>query len=118
MAYPDVIDPLQSQSLLPDGYCHPQRPLIVFKSIPTDPGGATGKLNGIENDKNIATVCLIEKAGEGSKIRPAGGDDHDGVTFNGDINQNWAITTPDTGYWINKEFCRFYRCKKGEPTLP
>ena len=88
VAYPVVIDALQSQSFFPDGYRHPQRPLVVFESIPADPGGAPGELNGIENDKNIASVYLIEKAGEGSKIWPAGGDDHDGVTFNGDINQN------------------------------
>ena len=68
VANPDVINALQSQSFLPYGYCYPKRPLIVFKSIPVDPGGASGELNRIENDKNIASLCLVKKAGEGSEI--------------------------------------------------
>jgi hypothetical protein len=76
VAYPHVIDALQSQSLLPYGYRHPQSSLVVFESVPGDPGGAPGELNGIENDKNIAKVRLVEKSGKGSKIWPAGGYDH------------------------------------------
>ena len=76
VAYLHLIDTLQPQSFLPNGYGHPQRPLIVFKSIPGDPGGATGELNGIEDDKNIAKVRSAEKTGEGRKIWPAGGYDH------------------------------------------
>ncbi len=73
VAYPHVIDALQPQSFLPYGYRHPQGSLVVFETVAGNPGGTPGELNGIENDKNIATVCLIEKAGEGSKIWPAGG---------------------------------------------
>ena len=71
-----AIDGLQPQSFLPYGYRQPQGPLVVFESVAGNPGGAPGKLNGIENDKNIAKVCLVEKTREGSKIRPAGGYDH------------------------------------------
>ena len=86
MAYPDLIDALQPQSFLPYGYRHPQGPLVVFESIPGDPGGATGELNSIEDDKNVAKVRSAEKTGERCKIRPAGGYDH-GFTVDGDIGQ-------------------------------
>ena len=76
LANPHLIDALQPQSFLPYRYRHPQGPLVVFKSVPGDPGGAPGELNGIENDKNIAKVRLVEKSGKGSKIWPAGGYDH------------------------------------------
>ena len=76
VAYPDFIDALQAQPFLPYGYRHPQSSLVVFESVPADPGGAPGELNGIENDKNIAKVRLVEKSGKGSKIWPAGGYDH------------------------------------------
>ena len=76
LANPHVIDALQPQSFLPYGNRHPQGPLVVLESVPGDPGGAAGVLNGIENDKNIAQICLAEKSGVGSKIWPAGGYDH------------------------------------------
>ena len=76
VAYPHIIDGLQPQAFLPDGYRHPHRPLVVFKPISTDPGGAPGVLNGIENNKHIAQVCLVEKSGKRGKIWSAGGYDH------------------------------------------
>ena len=76
VAYSHIIDALQPQPFLPDGYRQPHRPLIVFKPVSTNPGGTPGELNGIENYKHIAQVCLVEKTGERSKIWPAGGKDH------------------------------------------
>ena len=91
VADPHLIDALQPQSFLPYGYRHPQGPLVVFESIPGDPGGATGELYGIENDKNIAEVCQVEKSGERRKIWPAGGYNH-GFTVDEDINQKRGTT--------------------------
>ena len=91
VANSDVIDALQSQSFLPYGYCHPQHPLIVFKSIPGDPGGATRELNGIEYDKNITKVRSAEKTGERCKIWPAAGYNH-GLTIYDDILQKAGMT--------------------------
>ena len=76
VAYPDIIDALQPQPFLPNRDSQPHRPLIIFKSVPTDPGGAPGELNGIENDKHITKACPTKISGKRSKIWPAGGKDH------------------------------------------
>ena len=53
MANPDFIDPLQTQSLFPYRDGQPQGSLVIFKAIAARPGGAPGKLDAIENNKNI-----------------------------------------------------------------
>ena len=80
-APPHLIDALQSQSLLPNGYRHPHGPLIVLEPVAGDPGGSAGELDIVEDDEDIAEMHLIEKPGERSKIWPAGGYDHDGTTL-------------------------------------
>ena len=101
VAYPHVIDTLQPQPFLPHGYRHPQGPLVVFESVSGDPGGSTGKLYVIQDDKNIAKVHLVEKSRERSKIWPAGRYDH-GFTMDGDTNQKGSTTMLSRGRWRPK----------------
>jgi hypothetical protein len=73
MTYSDVPNILQSQTFFPYRYRHPQRTLIIFKSVSGDPGGAARKLDAIQQNKNITKVCLIEKPRKWRKIWLVGG---------------------------------------------
>ena len=61
MADPDIINRLQTQAFLPDRHRQPQGPLIIFKTIATDPCRALWKLNVVKNNKNIWLPGLVKE---------------------------------------------------------
>jgi hypothetical protein len=85
-AYADVIKSLQPQSFLAHGYRYPHGSLVILEPVAGDPGSSPGKLNIVQNNKNVANVGFIKKSWERSEIRSIGGYNH-GFTFACGINK-------------------------------
>lgn len=73
MAYLNLMDALQPQTFFPYRYRQPQRALVIFKPVAGDPGGASGKLNCVENNKDVTQSGLAEKTWKWRKIGLVGG---------------------------------------------
>ncbi len=84
----DVVDLLQPQTLFPHGYRHPQRPLVVFEPVASNPGRPPGELNIVEDNENIRKAHAGEKSGARSEIGPAGGYNHS-LTTEGVTHRPW-----------------------------
>ena len=76
MADFNFINSLQPQAFFPHGHRHPQGPLVIFETVPTEPGGPQRKLDLVQHNKDIRLMGLVEKTGERREVWLVGGEDH------------------------------------------
>ncbi len=68
MADPDLIYSLPPQTRRPDRNGHPQGALIILEAVSADPGRALGKLNIVQDDKDVRKESLVKETRVRAKI--------------------------------------------------